>query len=55
MDIASKVNQLSRSRIVYLLEEVTGTACYDDESTDLLRETLVESVNAGDVEECMLC
>ena len=43
-----EVNRLDRDKVVGLLEG-TGTACYDSEPTQLLRECLVESLEAGDV------
>lgn len=49
MYIWKTVNNLDRIEIVALLESI-GIACYDDESTQLLREALVESIISKDIE-----
>ena len=40
--IHTAINWLSRAQISDILENYTGTACYDDEPTDDLRECLRE-------------
>lgn len=52
-DIWKKINWLSREYIIELLEGI-GVACYDDEPTQLLREALFDSVEAGDIWEDQL-
>ena len=42
------INRLSRNEIVEYLESV-GIACYDNESTDELREALRENVTDGTI------
>lgn len=51
--VKRNVARLSRERIVQLLEGIC-IACYDEETTDELRECLIESVESGDIEECDL-
>lgn len=48
-DIWKQINQLEREQIVSLLEGI-GTACFDDESTQLLGECLFESIESGNIE-----
>lgn len=42
------INSMSRADIISGLESI-GIACYDDESTTLLREAYADSVDAGDL------
>lgn len=44
-----RVGKLDRAEVIELLEGL-GVACFDDESTDELREALAESVESGDVD-----
>jgi len=53
MDIWKQINQLDRERIVLLLEGI-GIACYDDESTQLLRECLYENIESGNIDTYQL-
>jgi hypothetical protein len=39
-DLHTAINWLPRSKIVDILENTCGTACYDDEPTDDLRDCL---------------
>lgn len=41
------INGLERAKIVLFLEETLGIACYDSESTSLLREALIANVADG--------
>jgi hypothetical protein len=41
-----EVNWMDRADIISQLESI-GIACYDDESTQLLRETWVENKESG--------
>jgi hypothetical protein len=50
--IMAKINQLGRPRLVELLEGI-GCACFDDESTQLLREAVLESVPTDIPEEVL--
>lgn len=47
-------SSLPRERVVTLLEKI-GFACYDDDGTGELRETLIEAVRDGNIDECDLC
>jgi len=47
-----QINKLHRETVIRLLEGI-GVACYDDESTQLLREALHESVG-GDIDPSQL-
>lgn len=49
-EINTTINWLNRYTIQTLLE-AHGMAVYDDESTDLLRETLREDVLSGEIGE----
>jgi len=46
--VHTAINWLSREQIVILLEG-NGMACYDSESTDYLKETLISCINDGDI------
>ena len=46
MDAASR---LERERVIELLEGI-GVACFDDESTEELREAMIDSVKSGDID-----
>lgn len=50
MDTRRTVNWMSREQVVAVLENY-GFACYDSESTDELRDALVENVEDGTIEE----
>lgn len=41
---------MGRETIIDMLENQAGCACYDDEDTDSLAESAVDSVEAGDIE-----
>ena len=52
------IKDLSRAQIVIFLEEKRGIMCRDDESTGLLRETLISDITESDatmedVRNCM--
>lgn len=47
-NIWKQVNWMDRGDIEKALESI-GIACYDDESTQLLREALVENVKSGNI------
>jgi len=53
MSLTKKIEKMGRDDIVPLLENI-GIACYDDESTVVLREALQDSVEAGDISEDQL-
>lgn len=40
--------KLSRDEVIEDLESI-GVACYDNESTSLLREAMVDSMECGDI------
>lgn len=47
-EVWKQINQLNREQIIELLEGI-GIACFDDESTQLLREALFESIESGEI------
>ena len=51
--LRSCINWLDRSQIKDFLESI-GTAVYDHEETEDLRDALQEAVESGDFEECEL-
>lgn len=48
------INWLERQRIVDILEVNAGIACYDNESTDELRETLRVNIEDGTLNPVVL-